>query len=862
MDKSLFRYIWKYSRSRQIVILFITVLSFPILYYTLELPKMIVNDAIQGTDFPREIFGAEFGQVEFLILLCFGFLALVILNNGVKYTLNIYKGITGERMLRRLRYDLYERVLRFRLPHFRNISSGEIIPMITAEVEPLGGFIGDAIALPAFQGGTLLVYISFIFVQDPYLGAAAIALYPVQAVLIPRLQAKVIRLARERVKNIRQMSDRIGESITAVGEIHGNDTSVWHLADISDRLLTNFQIRLEIFKRKYMIKFVNNFLNQLTPFFFYSVGGYLVIEGEISFGALVAVLAAYKDLAGPWKELLSYYQQFADVQVKYQTVIENFDPPDLYPRERLLDDAEGAEPLSGEIVLKNVSFSGGTGQELSGISFTIPSSGAVAVVGGDGSGRSELLQIMAGLISADSGKVTVGGRDVDDLPEAVLGRSIAHVPGAPHIFTDTIRGNLRYGLRHRPQASDDPVRPSDEVHLRQVEAEATANTPLDILDRWENFAEAGVADADELDGEGIGLIDVFGMGDDVYRMGLQSRVDVVGGLAERVLSVRKAINERVTSDPELDDLIDLWAMDRYNRSATLVENLLFALPADPNMELEHIPDHPAVTRFLQETEMEAELVEIGLIISETMIELFSTITDDNSLLGEFSFITVDELPTFEKIVRKAKADAGKLNYTEKRMLIGVAFKLIPTRHRLGIMNEERERKVLAARARFRDFATDEFVLFDIDHYIPPLTIEDNLIFGKPRLDRRGARERIDMLIGDTVAEMDLRTPIALAGLDFHVGVAGSRLSAGQRQKVGLARALLKRPAITILNGIADTTSEEDQHILNVIKERTKDRILVFGASRLELVKDFEQIFVIKDGKLAAQGTYAEVSGGK
>ena len=196
------------------------------------------------------------------------------------------------------------------------------------------------------------------------------------------------------------------------------------------------------------------------------------------------------------------------------------------------------------------------------------------------------------------------------------------------------------------------------------------------------------------------------------------------------------------------------------------------------------------------------------------------------------------------------------------MLIGVAFKLIPTRHRLGIMNEERERKVLAARAKFRDYATDEFVLFDIDHYIAPLTIEDNLIFGKPRLDRHGARERIDMLIGDTVAEMDLRTPIALAGLDFHVGVAGSRLSAGQRQKVGLARALLKRPAITILNGIADTTSEEDQHILNVIKERTNDRILVFGASRLELVKDFEKIFVIKDGKLAAQGTYAEVNGGK
>ncbi len=76
-------------------------------------------------------------------------------------------------MLRRLRYMLYSSILRFRLPRFRRVSGGELIPMITAEVEDVGVFIGEAIATPAFQGGTLLVYAVFIFVQDPFLGAAA-----------------------------------------------------------------------------------------------------------------------------------------------------------------------------------------------------------------------------------------------------------------------------------------------------------------------------------------------------------------------------------------------------------------------------------------------------------------------------------------------------------------------------------------------------------------------------------------------------------------------------------------------------------------------------------------------------------------
>ena len=61
-----------------------------------------------------------------------------------------------------------------------------------------------------------------------------------------------------------------------------------------------------------------NFLNNLVPFFFYLIGGYLVIEGEISFGALVAVLAAHKDFSAPLRELLMYYQVTEDVRVRYR----------------------------------------------------------------------------------------------------------------------------------------------------------------------------------------------------------------------------------------------------------------------------------------------------------------------------------------------------------------------------------------------------------------------------------------------------------------------------------------------------------------------------------------------------------------
>ena len=69
-----------------------------------------------------------------------------------------------------------------------------------------------------------------------------------------------------------------------------------------------FWIRFDIYKKKFLIKFINNFISQLGPFFFYAIGGYLVLQGQMTIGALTAVVGAQKDITSPWRELLTYYQ--------------------------------------------------------------------------------------------------------------------------------------------------------------------------------------------------------------------------------------------------------------------------------------------------------------------------------------------------------------------------------------------------------------------------------------------------------------------------------------------------------------------------------------------------------------------------
>src|SRR6185503_15140274 len=162
------------------------------------------------------------------------------------------------------------------------------------------------------------------------------------------------------------------ESIAGFAEIRGNDTLELERADISARLGKIYGIRYDIYRRKFFVKFLNNFLAQITPFFFYSVGGYLVIRGSLSLGALVAVLAAYKDILSPWKELLNWYATKEDVRIKHEQIVSQFDPPGMLDVKLLDAPPQTIPPLTGDIAPSALVYSeNGVTNRLDRVSFKL-----------------------------------------------------------------------------------------------------------------------------------------------------------------------------------------------------------------------------------------------------------------------------------------------------------------------------------------------------------------------------------------------------------------------------------------------------------------------------------------------------------
>lgn len=872
MEPSIFRFILRFSKWQQVYILLFTALSLPFYYASLDVPKLIVNQALStegGFPKPFTIFGfafVELDQISLLYAFCAFFLVLMLINGGFKYYINVYKGILGERMLRRLRYQLLTRVLRFPLGHYRRVSSGEIIPMITSEVEPLGGYIGDALALPLYQGGLLITAIFFIFAQDLFMGLAAISLYPVQGWLIPKLQRKVNLLGKDRVKEVRKLSERIAEAVQISPDVYANDTMRYELADFSWRFGRIYDIRQRIYILKFLAKFLNNFLSQLTPFLFFSIGGYFVIKGDLSLGSLVAVLAAYKDLPGPWNELLSYYQTKEDSRIKYEQVVSQFDPPGLRD-EGMLKEAE-PQPLQGELATVGLTLRDDGDAVLDGITLKATLGRRIAVVGDGSSGKAEFAMLLARLLDPTSGRIMVGDRDMKELPLAVTGHRMGYVGAHTTLLSASLGDNLTYGLKHRPLKPVDYAAVAAARRKKQAfEAEITGNATDDRFADWIDYEAAGAPGPEALAQRIIHALDIADLGGEVYGMGLRGTIDPLAKPqeAERILEARRALRDLLTQ-ADLADLVEQFDPERYNSNATVAENLLFGTPQSAEFDPERLAENPYLRAVLDQQGLTEDLLKLGYEVAQTMVELFAGLPPEHEYFAQFSFISFDDLPDFQNILRKAEGGRlDQLGAADRQRLLSLPFKLIPARHRVGNIDEALRERLLAARRAFAEGLPERYrqsiEFFAPDRYNALATIQDNILFGKVAYGKAHAAARVGELISEVVEALHLRDIVIEAAFGYSVGVGGSRLTTAQRQKVAIARAVLKRPDVLILNECTASLDGAVQAVVTAgLLHEFQGRTLIWVLHRPSLARHFDEVVVLRGGKVAAQGPFDEIGG--
>ena len=856
IDRSLFRYVWKHSRVQQIWILVIVALSMPTYFLAFDIPKLIVNGPIQGQGFETvgatqkvlpvaignpfgdqslTLFeGFELDRMGALVALSFAFLGYVIINGLFKVYINTYKGRLGERMLRRLRYQLVDRILRFPIAHYRRVRSSEIATMIKDEVEPLGGFIGEAFAQPAFLVGQAGAALLFIMLQSWMLGSVALAILVIQTALIPRLRGRLRQLALQRQLTARELSGRVSETVDGAVDIRLNDSSNFERSDISTRLAKIFFIRFNFYKAKFLIKFLNNFLAQFTPFVFYLGGGFLAIRGDLDIGQLVAVIAAYKDLPGPIKELIDWDYQRLDAQVKYTQVVNQFDVSPLAPADSQAVQTDQAPGLTGPITFRQVSALDDSGNTLlNALDLTIDLDERVAIIGATGGGAEIVADTIVRLVAPSSGTLNIGEAPLASLPEWQAGRRFGYAGAEPFFAQGTARDALMSGLRHAP------MRPAPEGMAMNAadkrEAGASGNPVLDRQADWIDYAAAGVNDEAELAARITNVLRLVGLEDDIYAFGLRSNLSdtATETSGAMILEARKKFLDRLAKGENASD-VDPFVATKFNTHLTLLQNLVFGSVSAPEFLSEDFSADSPLWTILAADELDRRFYQIGRNAAAIIVDLFGEVSDNIQILERLDLIDPDDLSEFEAALRQTEGlDFPEVAPEDRQKFMHVAFNYCEPRHRLGLINDDLCEAVVASRQAFRarlpEHLASAFAFHDPDEINPDVSLQDNILFGRIADERSGAVDRVNALLREILEDLGLSYSVIERGLNYDIGTGGRRLSLSQRQQLGLARVLLKRPQFLIVNrGLSALDARTVEKVIQRALEMSKSSSDGFG----------------------------------
>ena len=247
-------------------------------------------------------------------------------------------------------------------------------------------------------------------------------------------------------------------------------------------------------------------------------------------------------------------------------------------------------------------------------------------------------------------------------------------------------------------------------------------------------------------------------------------------------------------------------------------------------------------------------------------DLFPDVEPDSELFAQFSFINTDDLPEFQKLLQQTnQLGLENLAVKDKYRLMSLPFKLIVTRHRLGLIDEPIKQRILDARRYLHEIALArnlEIEFFHEAQYNPRISIQDNILFGKLAYGQAHAQQKINDLIVDAVESLDLRKDIIEAGLGYEVGIGGSRLSSAQRQKLGLARSLLKEPDLLVINeALSSLDTASERRLIQNVRERMRSRGILWILGRVQLAEQFDSVLVMERGRLVDQGPFAELKAG-
>ena len=386
--------------------------------------------------------GMENGMLSALALCAAGYCAAVLLKGAVS-ALNIR---IGERlswsMCDHLRVKLFGRIFSFDLQYHKMSAQGSFLERLEGDIGLLSGFFSSMMidiagSLLTVAGVLIAFWLSF-----PAFGLFFTVLSAGILILFLKTQEPVARLWKRERDTENELLGDFSQSLAAYEDIAGLRKQDFVLKEVGKKFGTlEKQYEKAAFLGNLPSTVFYSFLNAAEAFVFF-LGIYLIGTGRMTLGGLYLILSYAELLNTPFLYLKQEFSNMPKVIAALRRIREVYEGKKTDGEEKAREPGLSV-PEDNSIRFEGVSFGyRADAPVLREASFRIPGGSRVQIEGRTGSGKSTILQLVAGFCRPQAGTVRIGGRAISEYEENSFRHFLFYIQQSPPVLEDTVRNQL------------------------------------------------------------------------------------------------------------------------------------------------------------------------------------------------------------------------------------------------------------------------------------------------------------------------------------------------------------------------------------------------------------------------------------
>ncbi len=431
--------------------------------------------------------GSTAGLVPYFILLG----SLVLVQVSCVYFFLRHAMFAEFYITKELRQAVFEHLQVLPISYYNQTPVGYILARAVSDTANIGDRLVWGIVDMSWGVGYMIFAIIAMFVLNWKLALIVLALMVVLALLTGWFQQRILVMNRKVRRRNSIMTGAMNEGIVGARTTKSLVLEEQNLAEFMSITGAMKKLSTKIALMRSIFSPLVFFVGSLAVAMVLGMGGAMVTEQVILVGTLSAFINLALGIIHPLTQIAHVLPEFVASQANVERVSamlekqpEIVDAPDVVARYGSNFDPkeENWEPLHGEVTFQDVTFRypDGTVNVLEHFNLIVPAGATVAIVGETGAGKSTLVNLVCRFFEPTGGQVLIDGRDIQSRSQLWLHSHLGYVLQNPHLFSGSVRENIRYG---RLNATD-----------AEVEAAARAVSAHQFIEQLEGGWDADVGE--------------------------------------------------------------------------------------------------------------------------------------------------------------------------------------------------------------------------------------------------------------------------------------------------------------------------------------------------------------------------------